>query len=285
MKQDGKYSRSLEFRLPIICLCSLAVFIFSMNGLASECAEGSYSTSTSKAYINAAPDDPVRNYIEGYSIYCQGRKEEGLSYIEKASDLGHVTASYFLGDYYRRDKSFSSSVALTNIQENYDAAIFYYQRAVTQIENTTSYPRRPDGWKYEAEESDYMSIRVFLHLHRLYYNGYGRALGDMLKNDVSYIDTIKVLENLKSAAERCLRRPSLSAWSFRQSEIARSKQVICQARKDFSERALELEFQRIDAAKHCETSLSECQAHKVIIDQIRQAAKEMVKKMKSVPAI
>ena len=68
-----------------------------------------------------------------------------------------------------------------------------------------------------------MSIRTFIILSELYYKGYVRAIREMLKKNVSYTDTIKVLVNMQSAAERCLRRPSLAVWKARQSEIANSK--------------------------------------------------------------
>ena len=175
------------------------VFAFSMDGFA---CENVGMDAVGDAYIAAAPDDPVRNYTEGYARFCQERG--GLDYIGKASDLGHVTASYFLGSYYRRDGNSSGSMPTT--QENYDAAVFYYDRAATQIEKTDNYPSGAHQGVFEVEGRRYMSVRAFLHLIGLYFNGYSRALGDMLKNDVSYTDTIKVLENMKSAAERCLRR-------------------------------------------------------------------------------
>ncbi len=259
------------------------VSVFSVDGFASRCPEGSYSTDTGTAYIDAAPDDPVRNYTEGYARYCQGR--EWRYYIEKSSDLGHVTASYFLGEHHRKDKDPNSSTSLPKTQEDYDAAIFYYERAATDIENMSSYPRRPDGKVHEAEAAHYVSIRTFLHLTNLYFNGYSFALGDILGNDVSYADTIKVLDNMRNAADRCLRRPSLAIWGVRQSEIANSKRVICQAQKDFAEQALDLESQRIEIAKRCDVVLSECVEHQNIFQELVRAANDMDNKVNSVPKV
>ena len=79
--------------------------------------------------------------------------------------------------------------------------------------------------------------------------------GDMLKKDVSYTDTIKVLVNMQSAAERCLKRPSLAVWKGRQSEIANSKKVICGASKTFADKAFILESRRKEMAKRCDGPL------------------------------
>ncbi len=253
--------------------------VFAVDGLACE----GVGNATGDAYIAAAPDDPVRNYTEGYARFCQGR--EWRHYIEKASDLGHVTASYFLGEYHRKDKDIYSSTSLPTTQENYDAAIFYYERAATDIENMSSYPKRPDGLMHDAEANNYMSVRTFLHLTSLYLDGYGYALGEMLKNDVSYTDTLEVLGNLHKSAERCLERPSLSIWGARQSEIANSKQVICQAQKDFAVKALDLESQRIEIAKRCDVTLSECDEHQNIFQEIVRLNGERNNKVGSVSAI
>ena len=90
---------------------------------------------------------------------------------------------------------------------------------------------------------------------------------------------------MQSAAERCLRRPSLSVWKKRQSEIARSKQVICQARKTFAEKAFILESQRKEVAKRCDVPLKKCPEHKNIVSQLVQASKVMGNQVRSVPRI
>ena len=253
--------------------------VFAVDGLACE----GVGNATGDAYIAAAPDDPVRNYTEGYARYCQGR--EWRYYIEKASDLGHVTASYFLGEYHRKDKDINSSTNLPTTQEDYDAAIFYYERAATDIENMPSYPRRSDGRIHEAEATNYISVRTFLHLTNLYFNGYNYAIGDILKNDVSYTDTVKVLDNMKNAADRCLKRSSLSVWEARQNEIANSKHVICKAQRDFAEKALGLESRRIEIAKRCDVALSECVEHQNIFQELAQEVNDMNNKVNSVPKV
>ena len=271
------------FLNPLKFLCLFLVLAFSIDGFACDDVTGTVDAPSN-------PNDPVSNYTVGYIMYCSG-DGRGLGYIEKASDMNHVTASYFLGEYHRKDKDLNSSTSLPTTQENYDAAIFYYERAATDIENMSSYPRRPDGTIHEAEANHYMSVRTFVHLTSLYFDGYSYALGEMLENDVSYTDTIKVLENMKSAADRCLKRPSLSVWGARQNEIAHSKQVICQAEKDFAEKVLGteqvlgLELQRIEIAKRCDVALKECTEHQTIFQEILQAVQEMNSKTSSVSKI
>lgn len=267
------------FLYPLKFLCLFLVLAFSIDGFACD----GVGDSVGDAYIAAAPNDPARNYTEGYARFCQGR--EWSDYIGKASDLGHVTASYFMGEYHRRDKDFNSGVSVPTTQEDYDAAIFYYERTAKLIEDTTRYPDGAHNGVSSVEGTRYMSIRTFLHLASLYFDGYGVALGDMLENDVSYTDTIQVLENMKSVADRCLKRPSLSVWGARQDEITKSKQVICQAQKDFAEKALEIEFQRIEIAKRCDVALSECAEHQAIFQEIVQANQKRKNKINSVPKI
>ena len=223
--------------------------------------------------------------MAGLSSYCAGREAKGINYMEKASDMGEITASYFLGLYYRSDKTGDVSKMLPEVQENYDAAVFYYERTASLIESDVNYPGGIIGDLPSVEGSSFMSVRTYLSLSQLYYTGYSRALGDMLKNNVSYTDTIKVITNLQTSAERCLRRPSLSVWKGRQSEITHSRRVICGAYKNFAEKALHLESQRKKVALQCEDSLRECAAHKAVFGEIVEEAQKMAKATRSVPPI
>ena len=106
---------------------------------------------------------------------------------------------------------------------------------------------------------------------------------EMLKKNVSYTDTIKVLVNMQSAAERCLRRPSLAVWKERQSEIANTKRVKCEAYKTFADKAFILESRRKEIAKRCDGPLKDCPEHKKMVSQLVRASKVMGKKVRSVP--
>ncbi len=264
------------------------VLVFSTNGFAIVCAdvETDSSEADKREYIAEAPNDPVRYYMVGLFHYCGGEEAKGISYMKRASDMEHIVASYTLGGYYRTDRgSNPPSQMAPKVQQNYDAAIFYYERAASYIEAATTYPYNTHSDVPELEEKNYMSIRTLVSLNGLYYRGYVRAIQEMLTKDVSYTDTIKVLVNMQSAAERCLRRPSLSVWKNRQSEIARSKRVICRAYKTFADKAFHLESRRKEVAKRCDAPLKECPEHKKIVSQLVQASKVMGKQTRSVPRI
>ena len=262
------------------------VLVFSTNVFAI-CArvDTSFTEADNRKYIAESPNDPVRYYMVGLSYYCGGKVAKGINYMEKASDMEHILASYILGWYYRTDRGSNHSQMVPKVQENYDAAIFYHERAASYIEAAVNYPFNTHSDIPDVEGRSFMSVGSYIILAELYYNGYIRAIKDMLKKDVSYTDTIKVLVNMQSAAERCLNRPSLPVWKARQSEIARTKQVICQARKTFAEKAFHLESRRKEIAKRCDAPLKKCAEHKNIVSQLVQASKVMGKKLRSVPPI
>ena len=262
------------------------VFASSTEGLAISC-EGVkiFSVESNAAYIAEAPRESARYHSVGLQNYCAGNFEAGIDYIEKASDMGSIPASYNLGLYYRSDKTGDLSKMIPEVQENYDAAIFYYERTANLIESIKNYPHGVHTDLPNIESKVYMSVRAFLSLNNLYYDGYVRAILDMVSNDVSYTDTINVLENMKNAANRCLKRPPLSVWGTRRDEIVNSKKVKCEAFKLFAEKALNLEPQRIEISNRCEGTLMDCSAHDAILNEVLQAMQEMNDERDSVPAI
>ena len=262
------------------------VLAFSTN-VFGICAgvDTSFTEADNRRYLAEVPNDAGRYYSVGLSHYCGGRVAKGVNYMEKASDMGEISASYVLGLYYGSDRTGNLSKQIPKIQENYDAAIFYYERTASLIESSANYPGGIKGDLPSIEGSLIMSVRAYILLSELYYHGYGLALEDMLKKDVSYTDTIKVLVKMQSAAERCLARPSLSVWKGRQSEITHSRRVICGAHKNFAEKAFYLESRRKKVALQCENSLRECAAHKAVLGEIVKEAQKMAKKVRSVPKI
>ena len=262
------------------------VLVFSSN-VFGICAgvDSSFTEADNRRYLAEAPNDAGRYYSVGLSHFCGGRVAKGVNYLEKASDMGDITASYVLGRYYRSDKSGDASKMMPEVQENYDAAVFYYERTANLIESDSNYPGGIKGDLPSIEGSLFMSVRSYLLLIHLYYKGYVRAIREMLKKNVSYTDTIKVLVNMQSAAERCLARPSLLVWKNRQSEIANSKKVKCSAYKTFADKAFILESRRKEVAKRCDVSLSKCSEHKAVVNSLVEASQVMAKKVRSVPTI
>jgi len=93
-------------------------------------------------FLKKHPNDIVMIYYAGLNAFCIGKEREGLHYIEKASFLGHVAASSVTGDYYSTDGTMDLDRSLTKDPENFNAAIYYYERAASQIEEN---PRYPEG--------------------------------------------------------------------------------------------------------------------------------------------
>ena len=282
----GSFVRQNFSRFASVFLGLSFVLVFSTNVLGL-CAgvNTSFSEADNRRYIAQAPNDAARYYSVGLSYYCGGKVAEGVNYMEKASDMGEITASYFLGLYYRSDKTGDISRRVPEVQENYDAAIFYYERTASLIESDVNYPGGIKGDLPSVEGNVYMSVRTYLALTSLYYNGYVRAIQEMLKKNVSYTDTIKVLVNMQSSAERCLARPSLLVWKNRQSEIANSKKVICGAYKSFADKAFILESRRKEVAKRCDAPLSNCSEHKAVVNSLVEASQIMAKQVRSVSPI
>ncbi|MDE0333260.1 MAG: hypothetical protein OXL41_15505 [Nitrospinae bacterium] len=261
------------------------ILVFSTNAFGIVCTgiRTDFSESSNRAYIAEAPHDPVRYYMVGLFNYCGGKEAKGVNYMERASDMEHIVASYILGLYYRTDRGSNPSKMMPEVQENFDAAVFYYERTASYIEAAAAYPYNTHTDVPELEGKNYMSISTFINLSELYYKGYVRAIREMLKKNVSYTDTIKVLVKMQSAAERCLRRPSLSVWKGRQSEIANTKKVKCGAYKTFADKAFILESQRKQVAKRCDAPLKDCPEHKKMVSQLVRASKVMGKQVRSVP--
>ncbi|MDE0333259.1 MAG: hypothetical protein OXL41_15500 [Nitrospinae bacterium] len=281
LRQNLTRFASVFLGLSFLLVFSTDVFgIVSCTGVNTDISEAS-----NRRYIAEAPNDPVRYYVVGLSKYCKGKISEGINYMEKASDMGEITASYALGLYYGSDKTGDVSKMVPEIQENYDAALFFYERTANLIESTPHYPQGVHVDLPGVEGNVFMSVRTFLSLSQLYYTGYSRALGDMLEKNVSYTDTIKVITNIQTSAERCLRRPSLSVWKGRQSEITHSRRVICGAYKAFAEKAFVLETRRKEVALQCENSLKDCAAHKAVFGEIVKEAQKLSKATFSVPPI
>lgn len=286
------FTRFVKKNLPIRSLKYLTVifgFLFSLNVFAvgnlincSLASQVGYDQSHKlvKKYLN----DVSLVYDLGIEALCLGKIQEGMAHLQKASGMGHVAASRVVGLYYKTDGTFNSSNGLTKNQKNYDATIYYYGKAAEQIEKASNYPDDIVGM-LNIEGQTLTSAKVFVNLPYLYYEGYGRALGNILKTGVSYSDTLAVLTKMQDSAERCLRRPSLSVWKEKREVMGHSLKVRCRAQKDFAKRAFILEQKRIAEAKNCSVPLNKCVKHQDIFRQLIRLADEMLGTLNSVPLI
>ena len=235
-------------------------------------------------YLKKHPNDVLMMFSTGVDALCIGKEREGMFYVEKASFSGHVAASRLTGRYYETDKTLESGHGLTKDPENFNAAIYYYERAALQIEENPRYPEGTTEDMLELEESGYISARVFDFLPYFYYKGYARAIKDILNtnNNDEYSDLIEVLVKMYNSAERCLQRPALAIWKSNRQAVWDFLQVRCGAMRDFAEEALALEPERAAAAVRCPGSLSECLEHKKIVDQLIVANRLMWDTIKTI---
>ncbi len=216
-------------------------------------------------------------YTLGFISVCIGKEEEGLSHIKRAADLGHILAIKVLGKYYMFNKTFDSSQK-SDEQEEFDAAIYYYEKAAQLIE---SLPRYPEGATVDIREGleykTFISYHIFTYLPLLYLNGYSRAIGDILNNPerVSYTDTLEALHKMREAAVRCLKRPALSAWKEKQERVYEAQQIKCGASLEFAETVLPLEQQRLQVEKSCVAHPSQCSEHQQVVAEMTQAFNKM----------
>ena len=224
-------------------------------------------------------------YDMSVATICINRMQEGVELLETAADGGHVQANYFMAVYYEKDKNFDLSKFMTSDPENYNAMLFYYNRAADLIENNPQYPEDTYEDIPEFEKINHISARVFSLLPGLYFAGYNIAVGEILENAEEYTDTLAVLSKMRDSAERCLKRPALAVWKHKQAEIGHAMQVHCGAYWDFATKALPLEEKRLSTARQCAEPLNECGEHQKIINDLIDLVNIMWGKVDSVPSI
>jgi hypothetical protein len=225
-------------------------------------------------------------YNLGVISLCLGKEAEGMAHLQRASDSGHISATHLLGLYFMANRSFSSEKRgyVTNL-EDFNSAIHYYEKAAQMIEETDNYPKGTTEDMEELEYNVYVSYYVFATIPELYFSGYDKALEDTLNSqeNVSYVDTLNVLEKMWHSAERCVNRPSLSGWYDKKETLYQVQQVRCGAYLDYARSVLPLEKQRIQIAQGCGDSLNGCSNHQEVLNQINQIKSMMDNAINSIP--
>ena len=290
---SGQKLRTVKGLVRVFALCAafLFPFLFSYSSFAmKQCLLKEFSQedyySYKKNVYEKYPGDVKIIYSMSLLTLCAGNITEGMRLLERASDGGHVNANYLMGKYYRQDKTFDSSKR-TSDPHNYNAMLFYYERAAELIENNPQYPEGAYSNTSYLEEHNRVSARVFVSLPGFYYNGYNVALGNILKSaeKVSYTDTLETLGKMLDSAERCLQRPALAVWKSKRAEIGHALKVRCRAMRDFAEQAIPLEEKRMVTAERCAVPLNECPEHQEIINTVIGLIGVMFKKSDSVTKI
>ena len=236
-----------------------------------------------KRILQKEPGNTGVMFSLGIKTLCLDQIQEGMAYMQKASDMGHVSATKVVAGYYYSDGTFDNTNGLTKDQKNYDATIYYYERAAELIESDPNYPKGVNDDQDSLENQNRTSAHVFIKLPFIYYSGYVQAIVEIIGSSekLLYEDSIEVLEKMRHSADRCLRRPALSQWQSRRERTYRAMQVSCQARKEFAAQAIPLEEKRIRVARNCSGPLGDCQEHQEIVGRIVELSNTMGDKVSS----
>ena len=288
MKPTGRHA---AFALALGCL-ALGAVLLSSNGavgaflLNCEGASQQHYNEYRPVY-EKDPGNVRKIYNMSISAICINKMQEGMALLERSADGGHVHANYYMGVYYQKDRSFDLSKPFTKDPENFNAMLFYFNRAANLIEGNPQYPEGTTRDMPYLEERNRTSAKVFMRLPGFYFNGYSRALGKIMKDAerTEYTDTLEVLNKMRVAAERCLQRPALAVWKHRRQETAHIMRVRCGARRDFAIDALPLEKERLGVARQCAGPLKECSEHQEIINALIGLANTMRETANSVPKL
>lgn len=262
-------------------------FVFSLNAFSVGNAIKCTSENNLQAYnrlhkLKKGSSDSGIYYSLAITSLCIGKEAEGMSHLQKASDMGHVGATYLLGVYYNTNKTFDLSKNADS-PENWNAAVHYYEKAAATIEGISNYPDEVMEFHERVSQTSYY---VFTNLLTIYFNGYSVAVGEILNSveRMSYIDTLEVLQKLRNTAIRCLERPALSAWKEKKALVYESQQIRCLASLNFVEAVFPLEQQRIQVAQNCRVvPLSGCSEHQQVVNEIGKLVNKMFKEKDSAP--
>ncbi len=226
-------------------------------------------------------------YNLGIISLCLGKEAEGMAHLQRASDSGHIAATHLLGLYFMANRSFNRAErGRIGNPEDYNSAVHYYEKAARMIEETVNYPVGDPTGMEELEYNVYTSYYVFATIPELYFNGYNKALEDIVnsRERLSYVDTLDVLGKMRRSAERCVQRPSLAGWYDKKETLYQVQQVRCRAYLDYARSVSPLEERRIKATQSCTGPLSGCSSHREILNQINRIKSMMDGAIHSIPA-
>lgn len=152
-------------------------------------------TNNQSDYLNS----PSHLYNLGAKMLCHGKVEEGINFLKTASYMGHITASYLVGLYYKTLPRIESTQ--TTFQKPHDLhnAIHYYERANQQIKSAPFYPL--DGPHIDTaylEGNNSISAKIFVALPELYFD--------------SYYEHLHTTINHKPASNQSQSKPTISLY-------------------------------------------------------------------------
>ena len=266
----------------LVCFSSVAGAVGDMIG----CENATMADYKDEVdFLQRNPNNLIMLYGAGHNAICLQKIQEGMSYMQRASDLGHPHASYIIGHYYSTDGAFDYSTPLTHNQEHIDSMLHYYERAQKQIESVGSqYPKGISDDIPFLEGNSRTSAVLFPRVPDLYYQLYARAIGEIVNSSekLEFTDSLDILTRMRDSAERCLERPALSVWRERKAHTHNAMQIKCRAYSEFAHQSLPFEAERIEVAKSCSAPLSECKEHQDIIDLLIDLSNVMSSEVNSV---
>ncbi len=277
--------------------------VFSLNSVGEQniinCNQSNLQTySDAKWYIQRHPNDNDFQSIStmrimAQSAFCIGKEKEGLELLKRLFSMGHIHATFFLGVYHATGGTLNTNYwldqNLKNYQEHFDAAIYYFETAAGQIMSAVNYPEGVNPDQPDMEAHNRTSAKVFIELPNFYYEGYMRAVENILADSkrgkkVYYTDTIVALVKMRHWSEQCLKRPALDMWK-NSIGTANAMKAYCQEMNNFAVQVLPLEQQRIKiVADQCKDALlHKCPEHQNIFNQITELSNTMREILKLVP--
>ncbi len=278
-------------------LTILLSFLFSLNVIAAgdlvTCKKNDSLESYSDLYQKIEKTADITNNIDlvynlARTALCVDRDPEGMMFLQRAIDNGHIPATYLLGIYYRYNQTFYSSEYSNNL-ENIDTAIRYYTKAMQMIEDLPDYPKGTTGDIGHIEHTEHISYHLFTGVPFLYFRGYFITFDTIINDNTlyksNYTDTLEILYKMKNSAKQCLNRPALDVWQEERSMLYASQQLKCNTFLKFAETAYPLEKQRIQTAQSCQEPLKKCYEHQEIVNKINESAKEMFQQIMPIPKV
>lgn len=294
-KGADHFIRFVKKNLPVRSVKYLALlfgFLFSLSAFAVgdllDCSGSNLQGyNENRKFVKRNPNNITMIYNLGIDALCLGKRKEGMHNIQKASDMGHVVATKIMGLYYRTNQTLDGPISTPQDLKNFNAMIYHYKMAKSQIESNPNYPNGTYKDIPHLEKVGYISAIVFVTLPYLYYQGYIRAIKNIMKSmdALYYEDTFELLNKMRISSEHCLRRPSLSVWKSKQQQINYEMKVQCSAMKAFAQSASVFETERINVYRKCSAPFNRCKNHKKMFKRLKQLVRPMLNALRSTDTI
>lgn len=207
----------------------------------------------------------------GKIAMCLDKEEqESLMYFQKASDAGHIPATfiislsyyidYLIPDIFKLDDSTNNLIIRNSIK--------YAKKAAYMIEALPHYPEGATNETSLIESTLYVSHRISVMLPLLYLQKYLNTMRAPTNNEKTSDNTLDILNKIQLTATKCLEKPALDIWKEKKDIVFQMQQNQCNMLLEFVTTVHPLEQQRIKISKACTVPVSECTEHQELYDEI-----------------